>query len=801
MSAALMSAGVSTLPQPELLLLSGISIDDIGRLLNLKEIDLLLLLACLPLQVVVCGLGNFGLALHQLFAGRLYQHLVQPRRILHEPFSLTNIRIIYQELTEIRPFGRFINYQLNIPVFHFCRPPSKALPHSPLSGGILCVNKWSCFSIISVPSAAKALGSKHYNDDRPGQVRVLRDDLRSAEPRSNSLPNRQPLHKDPAQITTENVRNLTRRNETGSNPSSSLPYRPRLQLSDPPRKPPFPSPSAPAPPEACLPAVEEAPAASLTLAARPSAVSSELLQNSTDRSDIRRECLATHYDRVDSTDSEIDAQRLDTSSPVENTPAPSQDDDGVRHSSDLAALSPQRCAVIVTTPGDTSKGKAPDRSTPQPSANTSKPSRKRPAGKQEAGRTRGNDSDGEQEDEQGEEESDDGAQADRDVKRRRTLAFRCPKYAADPEGCENERCETWETYEIANVTRHAKGHARGDNQKLKEIENLSKSKLTPIERWKKYCHIFMGGREGDQANQPFHVKMAPNDMMQAVFKFLNTHVNSKTVGDQRQYTAWIEKIERFNSEKDQEIRRIVRKQKQISIQLQKSVDVAISRAEERFLEKLADLDGKLQRNELLEPDVQQQRQGMSMDNSSIQQSEDNVLHTTGGAATGQLHDEEDGAVGDALTGSSGLNSDPLVVPEAAPVFLERTRSRGIDLNRQTRQETMAHFIKDQEGPFAAELERPGQGAMYPGEGQLLPPGCRIPPAQQQPSDPDSGYQSFMASSFSGAISAYASEPHIPPSSMPGPSDTSMEDVGTYLLSDEYDPVSDFMDMTQLRDVD
>ncbi|KIW87571.1 uncharacterized protein Z519_11896 [Cladophialophora bantiana CBS 173.52] len=90
-------------------------------------------------------------------------------------------------------------------------------------------------------------------------------------------------------------------------------------------------------------------------------------------------------------------------------------------------------------------------------------------------------------------------------KRRRGPEFRCPYFAANPETCQDAKCQSWHNPCIAAVTRHAlrdsnKNDATGSQSRA--IKSLSHRKLSAEDRWKHYYEIH-GGVDAYEQRQPY----------------------------------------------------------------------------------------------------------------------------------------------------------------------------------------------------------------------------------------------------------------------------------------------------------
>ncbi len=76
--------------------------------------------------------------------------------------------------------------------------------------------------------------------------------------------------------------------------------------------------------------------------------------------------------------------------------------------------------------------------------------------------------------------------------RKRTEGFRCPKFAANPRACNDQKCRHWCGSKIAAVTRHMYRDTKGDEVKTQQVKQLSGTKLKPEERWRRYYRVFGG---------------------------------------------------------------------------------------------------------------------------------------------------------------------------------------------------------------------------------------------------------------------------------------------------------------------
>ncbi|KIW47872.1 uncharacterized protein PV06_00528 [Exophiala oligosperma] len=72
--------------------------------------------------------------------------------------------------------------------------------------------------------------------------------------------------------------------------------------------------------------------------------------------------------------------------------------------------------------------------------------------------------------------------------------FRCPLHAANPSLCENlkSKCWKWDAPKIDRVSRHVRAHIKDDKDKMEKIDEWSKRKLKPEERWREYYRLFGG---------------------------------------------------------------------------------------------------------------------------------------------------------------------------------------------------------------------------------------------------------------------------------------------------------------------
>ncbi|EXJ74680.1 uncharacterized protein A1O5_01373 [Cladophialophora psammophila CBS 110553] len=95
-------------------------------------------------------------------------------------------------------------------------------------------------------------------------------------------------------------------------------------------------------------------------------------------------------------------------------------------------------------------------------------------------------------------------------KKRRGLEFRCPYFAANPETCQDAKCQSWHNPCIAAVTRHAlrdsnKNDATGSQSRA--IKSLSHRKLSAEDRWKHYYEIH-GGVDAYEQSRPYRPQPA-----------------------------------------------------------------------------------------------------------------------------------------------------------------------------------------------------------------------------------------------------------------------------------------------------
>ncbi|OAP60396.1 hypothetical protein AYL99_05398 [Fonsecaea erecta] len=91
--------------------------------------------------------------------------------------------------------------------------------------------------------------------------------------------------------------------------------------------------------------------------------------------------------------------------------------------------------------------------------------------------------------------------------------FRCPMYSAHPQRYDDTKCKHWHGSSIADVTRHSLKDAGEGSDKWKKIKKLSKAKLSPRERWKKYFVIFNDETQTDRMNYPYWVNGDAEDQV------------------------------------------------------------------------------------------------------------------------------------------------------------------------------------------------------------------------------------------------------------------------------------------------
>lgn len=181
-------------------------------------------------------------------------------------------------------------------------------------------------------------------------------------------------------------------------------------------------------------------------------------------------------------------------------------------------------------------------------------------------------------------EDDDDQQFERSSKKRKTLPFRCPKYAANPTACEDPKCELWQSYEIANVTRHAKRDAKGDEQMLDCINALAHSKLTPVERWREYCVIFGGKAYDDQASQPYHVHPRSDHLVQDLVSAFHSRLPSLPAT-----ASFLSELHDLQLQKASRDRAIDQRKQAWILQIQKRCDEARRNSDARFQQEVAAL--------------------------------------------------------------------------------------------------------------------------------------------------------------------------------------------------------------------
>ena len=299
---------------------------------------------------------------------------------------------------------------------------------------------------------------------------------------------------------------------------------------------------------------------------------------------------------------------------------------------------------FVVAAGEQSKGKAPDRAAPQSSGRTSSTLAKNQTNKQPPRRRSRNDTrDNEQNSDDEDREEDHEAEEEGSRKKLKTLRFRCPKYAADPAGCD-PKCEDWHSYDIASVTRHAKGDAKDTADKLAKISSLKSTKFpSSSERWAAYYAIF-GEDENDlPTSQPYFDKSGTSDISQMILQACNTLLASRSTGDER-FADFIAKVEHLKEEQGRRDRAIEREKQESLDESRKNIqhraDDAIQDSNEQFREALNAAINEFSNSQPVSNRFDATKRGPA--NAMLSKTtQEHDLRGTGGAATTPIPKEHD----------------------------------------------------------------------------------------------------------------------------------------------------------------
>ena len=148
---------------------------------------------------------------------------------------------------------------------------------------------------------------------------------------------------------------------------------------------------------------------------------------------------------------------------------------------------------------------------PENKAGSSTPNKRKAAPNSKHGFVNDGSHEGNEEDEYERPEPNENVKPAKKHKGPKPEPFVCPKFRANPESCSDSRCDVWSSPDIASVTRHVKTDAKDDPEKLLEIDNLGRTKFTPLDRWNAYFDIFSKGVLKPGLRIPHKIKASRTD--------------------------------------------------------------------------------------------------------------------------------------------------------------------------------------------------------------------------------------------------------------------------------------------------
>lgn len=273
-------------------------------------------------------------------------------------------------------------------------------------------------------------------------------------------------------------------------------------------------------------------------------------------------------------------------------------------------------------------------------------------------------------------------------KRRRTLQYRCPKHAANPNACD-PRCEDWHNADISAVTRHVLKDAQKDSSEYIEIKKLSHQKLSPDERWKRYFRIFSRGVvDQEEMNQPYWIKWANTDPTDRIGQLLKLAMARMTFDEKSSESlSLLQEYERLRRDMLKRIGRAdLQYQKHLRI-LEKELEQEKTGIETQFDEDVALLMDRFERKQPLRIVEGQSSSAMAMQRFPRTNQDDFLLYTAGkspgdrGSSLQEVNFEMDAGNG-AGPSEFNLQLDPgrrTVQPEP-PVFYDRAIPRPMNQN-------------------------------------------------------------------------------------------------------------------------
>ncbi|KAJ9609537.1 hypothetical protein H2200_005864 [Cladophialophora chaetospira] len=549
--------------------------------------------------------------------------------------------------------------------------------------------------------------AQRHQYDRPGSFDADRGDLGHAERHDTVDPARNDYHEDPSKHAPHNAQNLTKQPVARRNPSFMLSYR------DPPRTPrPSASPPARAPPEAFVTAEEPAVSSSASASGRSCVHSEPLLDinklSCDSRTRVDRHARTRRYD----TTLAVAQCKISASPKSYGGLAIAGAADSCSNTVLLSQSSPlHKNTCFVVAAGEQSKGKAPDEPLPHSKARASSTQGKQQANKTKPSHPLGSDnSDNEQNSDGEDQEQDDGAQEEGPRKKRKTsLPFRCPKHAADPDGCD-PKCGKWSSDDIASVTRHAKKDAKDTPDKLARIKSLKSTKFSPSERWTAYYDIFGEGKDDLPAPQPYFGISGTSDNV--LLQIFNTHPELRSAGCER-ILAFISEYERLKDERIQRDRATELKKQRLIQTIYEQIDGELKVSDARFERELSAAIQGVSKIQLGSSQLHATRSDV-LNSMQSQTTQEDELRYTGGATAGRTPNIRH--LDDFDEHSGAHHQRPRKVPEAPPLYSALDHSDSVAPYGQLSREHMDEHIAAEEVRFKnPNAMRPDCGVSQPAQ--------------------------------------------------------------------------------------